>query len=470
METLHNINMERSVLSSILFNPALFEDVASTLKVNAFYLPAHRDIYEAMGFLEKNDKPIDEEFLSKKLNQDKKFNEEAMLELISTSPLPNIKAYVDELNEKYVKREFIKLSSDINDVAVEKDLPVKEVVDLVQQKLFAITQESSEREFRDSPEMTEATLDHIKLMKERGNEGVVGLNTGYRDLNKLTTGFGDGDLVIIAARPAMGKTSFCLNIAQKALDEDKGVAIFSLEMPAEQLMLRMLSSKTSIPLQKLKVGNLNDDGWSRLSDACEQMSNKKLFVDDNGNVDIHHVRAKLRKLKMQHPEVAVCIIDYLQLMTSAGNKDRHLEVSDISRGLKLLARELEMPIIALSQLNRSLESRGDKRPMLSDLRESGSIEQDADMIIFVYRDDVYRIREEKEKEQQARLKGEKYESNFFEKPEEDAEIIVGKNRNGPVGVAQLVFHKAYTRFVDKSSEPTEVYFQDKGGEEKKIKV
>lgn len=471
METLHNINMERSVLSSILFNPSLFEDIASSLKPSAFYLPAHRDIYEAMWHLEKNDKPIDEEFLGKKLNQDGKFNEEAILEIISTSPLPNIKAYVDELSEKYVKREFVKLSADINDVAVDKDLPVKEVVDLVQQKLFAITQEGTDREFRDSPEMVEATVEHIKAMKERGNEGVVGLDTGYRELNDLTAGFGDGDLIIVAARPAMGKTSFCLNLAQKALDLNKGVAIFSLEMPAEQLMLRMLSAKTSIFLQKLRIGNLNDDEWSRLNDACEEMSKKKLFVDDNGNVDIHHVRAKLRKLKMQHPEISACVIDYLQLMSSAGNKDRHLEVSDISRGLKLLARELNMPIIALSQLNRSLESRGDKRPMLSDLRESGSIEQDADMIIFVYRDDVYREREEREKEKKAQNEGKEYKSTFFSKPEEEAEIIVGKNRNGPIGTAKLIFQKSCTRFVDGGSKPMQVFYGEGGDKgEKKIEV
>ncbi len=467
MQTLHNINIERSVLSSIIYNPSLFEDIASSLKPVAFYLPAHRDIYEAMDYLEKNDKPIDEEFLSKKLNQEGKFNEEVMLEVISTSPLPNVQAYVDELNEKYIKREFVKLSADINDVAVDKDLPVKEVVDLVQQKLFAITQENTDKEFRDSPEMVEATVEHIKAMKLRGNEGVVGLDTGYKELNNLTSGFGDGDLIIVAARPAMGKTSFCLNLAQKALDHNKGVAIFSLEMPAEQLMLRMLSAKTSIPLQKLRIGDLNDDEWSRLSDACEEMSYKKFFVDDNGNVDIHHVRAKLRKLKMQHPEISVCIIDYLQLMTSAGNKDRHLEVSDISRGLKLLARELQMPIVALSQLNRSLESRSDKRPMLSDLRESGSIEQDADMILFVYREDVYKIREEKEKEAKARAEGKEYKSNFFEKPEEDAELIVGKNRNGPVGVAELVFQKACTRFVDKSKMHTEVVY---GENEQKVEL
>ncbi len=464
MEVLHNLNMERSVLSSILFRPEIFEDIISELKPSAFYLPAHKDIYLAMEYLDKNSKPIDEEFLSKKLKQDRKFNEEAMLEVLSTSPLPNVKAYIHELNEKYIKREFIRLSNDINEVAVEKDLPVKDVVDLVQQKLFAITTEGASKEFRDSPEMTEATVEHIKAMKERGNQGVVGLDTGYKELNNLTAGFGEGDLIIIAARPAMGKTSFCLNLAQKTLDDGKGVAIFSLEMPAEQLMLRMMSAKTSIKLQKLRIGDLEDDEWSRLNDALDEMSKRKFFVDDNGSVDIHHVRAKLRKLKMQHKEISLCVIDYLQLMNGSGNKDRHLEVSEISRGLKLLARELNIPIIALSQLNRSLESRGDKRPMLSDLRESGSIEQDADMIMFVYRDDVYKEREEREKEKKAQADGKEYKSNFLYKAEEDAEIIVGKNRNGPIGTAKLIFQKQCTRFVDGArakDDGIEVTFNDK---------
>jgi len=265
-------------------------------------------------------------------------------------------------------------------------------------------------------------------------------------------------------------TAFCLNLAQNALDHNKGVAIFSLEMPAEQLMLRMLSAKTSIPLQKLKIGDMSDEQWGRLTNAADDMAKKKFFVDDNGAVDIHKVRAKLRKLKSQHPEISLAIIDYLQLMSSAGSKDRHLEVSDISRGLKLLARELNMPIIALSQLNRGLESRSDKRPMLSDLRESGAIEQDADLILFVYRDDVYRIREEKEKEQKARTEGKEYKSNFFEKPEELAEVIVGKNRNGPVGVANLVFQKACTRFVDGGKIPIEVVYKEAAFEAKESKI
>ncbi|MDA3908193.1 MAG: replicative DNA helicase, partial [Sulfurimonas sp.] len=417
-DNLHNINIERSVLSSILFNPATFEEVAASIKARDFYLPAHKYIFEAMEACEREDLPIDEEFIKKKLNQQERFDEEAMLEILSTNPLATTKAYAEEIREKSIKRELIKLTGDIKEVTIEKDLPSNEVVDLVQQKLYQITADSSSKEFRESPEMTSATIEHILEMKKRGNAGVVGLDTGFAEINRLTTGFGNGDLIIVAARPAMGKTAFTLNLAQNALDKNKGVAIFSLEMPAEQLMLRMLSAKTSIPLQKLKVGDMNDDQWSRLNSAADTMSEKKFFVDDNGNVNIHKVRAKLRKLKSQHPEISLAVIDYLQLMSGSGNKERHLEVSDISRGLKLLARELEIPIVALSQLNRGVESRNDKRPMMSDIRESGSIEQDADMIMFVYRDDVYRMREEKDKEQKARVEGKEYKSTFFEKPEE----------------------------------------------------
>ncbi len=460
VDSLNSVNLEKAVLCSIVFDPVSFENVAEKLKPKDFYLPFHKYLFEAMIECEREDKPIDEEFLKKKLKQKNRFDEGAFLDILTSNPLSSTSAYINEIKEKSIKRELVSLTSDIKEVAVEKDLPSNDVVDLIQQKLYKITEEANSSDFRDSPEMVESTLRHIEEMKKRGNSGVVGVDTGFKKLNELTTGFGEGDLVIIAARPAMGKTSFALNLAERALKDKLGVAIFSLEMPAEQLMIRMLSSITSIPMQKLKIGDLNDDEWSRLSSAMDEMSKSKLFVDDNGLVDIHHVRSKLRKLKSSHPEISLAIIDYLQLMSSSGNKDRHLEVSEISRGLKLLARELNMPIIALSQLNRSLESRGDKRPMLSDLRESGAIEQDADLILFVYRDDVYRIREEKEKEIKARNDGKEYRSNFFSKPEEDSEIIIGKNRNGPVGVVDLVFQKSCTRFVDKTQMPTEIVYED----------
>ena len=432
MSNLHNVNIERSVLSSILFNPATFEDIAAVIGAKDFYLPSHRYIYEAMEACEREDLPIDEEFIKKKLNQLGRFDEDAMLEILSTNPLPATKAYVEEIREKAIKRELVQLTSDIKEIAVEKDLPSNEVVDLVQQKLYQITQESGTKEFRESPEMTHATIAHIHEMKKRGNSGVVGVDSGFAEINRLTSGFGEGDLIIVAARPAMGKTAFCLNLAQNALDRGKGVAIFSLEMPAEQLMLRMLSAKTSIPLQKLKVGDMGDEQWGRLTSAADEMSQRKFFVDDNGSVDIHKVRAKLRKLKSQHPEISLAIIDYLQLMSSAGTRDRHIEVSDISRGLKLLARELNIPIIALSQLNRGLEARSDKRPMLSDLRESGAIEQDADIVMFIHREDKGKDESEK--------------TNI-------AEILIEKHRNGPVGKVDLYFDEKTTSFmsIEKSS-------------------
>ncbi|MDR0579920.1 MAG: replicative DNA helicase [Campylobacteraceae bacterium] len=467
MDNLHNINMERSILSSIIFNPMLFEEVSSRLNPIDFYLPAHRYIFSAMLECERDDLPIDEEFLKKTLNQNGTFDENAMLDILSTNWIPNVGAYVQEIKEKSIKRQLIALTGDINDVAIEKDLPAREVVDIVQQKLYQITQESGEKEFRESPEMTHSAIEYIKEMKSRGNSLITGIDTGFHDLNRLTTGFNNGDFIIIAARPAMGKTAFCLNIAGHCLDNNKGVAIFSLEMPAEQLMLRMLSAKTSIALQNLKVGNLTDEEWERLSDAADDFSKKKFFVNDQGNVNIHHIRGQLRKLKMKHPEISICIIDYLQLMTSVtSGKERHLEVSDISRGLKLLARELDMPIIALSQLNRSLESRSDRRPMLSDIRESGSIEQDADIILFVYRDDVYKQKDEKEKEERSKKERDKsgniveYKSKFIEKPTEEAEIIIGKNRNGPTGVAHLLFHKAYVKFVNNNKSGDEQDYQN----------
>jgi replicative DNA helicase len=256
-------------------------------------------------------------------------------------------------------------------------------------------------------------------------------------------------------------TALVLNMALKAIERNEGVAFFSLEMPAEQLMLRLLSAKTSIPLQALRVGDLRDEQWSQLSAATQELSEKKLFVDDGGYAPIQHVRSKLRKLKSQHPEITIAIIDYLQLMSGEGKEGRQQEVSEISRGLKQLARELQIPIVALSQLNRGVESRDNKRPMLSDLRESGAIEQDADIILFVYRDDVYREAMEKEKEMKAKAEGKEYVSDFRKKSEEAAEIIIGKQRNGPTGTVDLVFQKNFTRFVDATIAPAfEIEYED----------
>lgn len=447
-DNLYNLAFERSVLSSIVFEPSQFDELSVELKKDDFYLPAHQDIFASMLTLLQKDHPIDEEFIKKELIKAKKFDEQVLLEILSANPISNTKAYVDEIKDKSLKRHLLTLTTEIKRVTVEEELPSAEVVDIVEKKLYEITQDNQTSDFKDSPKMTFDTMEYIKEMKARGNSVLVGVDTGFKELNKMTTGFGKGDLVIIAARPAMGKTSFILNTVNSLILQGKGVAFFSLEMPAEQLMLRLLSIQTSIPLQKLRVGDMNDDQWSNLNGAIDRMNSAKLFVDDQGSININQLRSKLRKLKNQHPEIEIAVIDYLQIMQGIGNQDRHLQVSEISRGLKMLARELEMPIVALSQLNRGLESRNDKRPMLSDIRESGSIEQDADIILFVYRDDVYLYKEEKEREKAAKAEGKEFTSTYIEKEEEDAEIIIGKQRNGPTGHVKLVFQKKLTRFVD----------------------
>jgi len=447
-DNLYNLAFERSILSSIVFEPQQFDELSVALKKNDFYLPAHQDIFSSMLNLLQKDQPIDEEFIKKELIKIKKFDEQVMLEILSANPISNTKAYVDEIKDKSLKRNLLTLTTEIKRVTVEEELPSAEVIDIVEKKLYEITQDNQTSDFKDSPQMTQDTLEYINEMKARGDNVLVGVDTGFHELNKMTTGFGKGDLVIIAARPAMGKTSFILNTVNSLIMQSKGVAFFSLEMPAEQLMLRLLSIQTSIPLQKLRLGDMNSDQWSSLDSAIAKMNTAKLFVDDQGSININQLRSKLRKLKNQHPEIEIAVIDYLQIMQGVGNQDRHLQVSEISRGLKMLARELNMPIVALSQLNRGLEARNDKRPMLSDIRESGSIEQDADIILFVYRDDVYLYKEEKEREKAAKADGKEFVSQYVEKEEEDAEIIIGKQRNGPTGHVKLVFQKKLTRFVD----------------------
>ena len=805
MEELYNLNIEKAVLSAIIFDPEIFEDIAAYLKPEDFYLPFHQNLFKAMETLFEQEQPIDEEFLKKELQKESKFDEVAMIEVLSANPITNTKAYVQEIKAYSNKRALITLATQIKKLTIEDDLDAVEVMDRVEQKLYEITQDSVSEDFKDSKQITVDMLKEIERLKELGNSKLIGIDTGFSNLNDKTSGFGKGDLVIIAARPAMGKclgkgtkvvmydgtlknvedvkkgellmgddstprrvlsitkgremmywirqnrgidyrvneshilslkrsrnegkhkhgdvlnisvkeylqksnkfksnykgykvavefseqpleiepyflgiwlgdgrasdvrvasedkevveylqdyafrldrklhryavdgkctmygitaankdaianslqsklralnlinnkhiphkfianskqnrlellaglidsdgyydrehnvfeivqknyklakdieylantlgfrvsfrakkatikdigyesevyrvrivgnldsiptkieckkarkllakrdfrhtdikveqdrvddyygftldgnnlflledmtvthnTALVLNMALKAVERNEGVAFFSLEMPAEQLMLRMLSAKTSIPLQALRVGNLKDDEWTRLSSAIDDMSRRKLFVDDGGYATIHHVRSKLRKLKSQHPEISLAIIDYLQLMSgdSKGGSfsGRQQEISEISRGLKQLARELEIPIIALSQLNRSLESRENKRPMLSDLRESGAIEQDADIILFVYRDDVYREAKEKEKEMKAKAEGKEYVSDYKRKEEEETELIIGKQRNGPTGTVDLMFQKRFTRFVDASSksEPYEVVFE-----------
>ena len=435
-------------MSSILYNPDVMMDILDILKPTDFYLLAHQKIFEVMKQLFQEDLPIDEEFVGKRVSN-KEVDESIIIEVLAANPTPNVKAYAREIKDSSLKRELVSLTTHIHSVAVEDELPGVEALDSVQEELYKITADNSGSEFKDIITISAETLEYIAKMKEQGNKILLGETTGFAKLDELTTGFNSGELIIVGARPAIGKTSFALNVALRNIERDAGVVFFSLEMPSEQLMIRLLSAKTNIPLQDLRKGDLNDAQWTTMTRAMDELHTKKLFVDDGGSLNINQLRSRVRKLvSKKENNIKMVIIDYLQLMSGTGKKDRHLEVSEISRGLKMLAREMDIPIIALSQLNRGLESRPDKRPMLSDIRESGSIEQDADIILFVYRDDIYLQAEEKQKEKKSKAEGGNYKSAFIKKEIEPAEIIIGKQRNGPTETVKLNFHRSVTKFAD----------------------
>lgn len=452
---LYDLDLERTILSSIFYNDESIGEIYGLIKPNDFYLKGHQDIYQAILECLNHDEPIDYAFVKKRLGN--KYNEEIFSEVIATNSIVDIRKYSIELKEKSSKRALIKIAHKIP-VKVNENETSKDVIDEISSEIYSLVDDGYTVGLKDSLKIIEEVSEEMKKQKESNDKDIIGLNTGFNKLNEYTKGLKGGELIIIAARPGMGKTAFALNIVNKNLDSDKVVAFFSLEMPASQLMMRSLSIKTSIPLSNIMTAKLEDGEFTRFTDACDEMMQKKLYVYDSGYVNIHQIRTQLRKLGTMHEKVDLCVVDYIGLMTSSGNySERHLQIAEISRGLKLLARELNIPIIALSQLNRGLESRANKRPMLSDLRESGAIEQDADMILFIYRNDVYAEQEEKEREEKAKNEGRDYHPKFTPNPiEEDAQIIIGKNRNGPLGIVEVSFQKQFTRFSDKTFNPTVV--------------
>jgi replicative DNA helicase len=449
---IHNRSVERIILSSLIFQPEFIEDYSSEVQPDDFYIPFYRDIYRIILKLENGNKIVSENMIKDELEKEDKFNEEEFFNIFLEHPVTKLEFYVKELKNKSTKRKLLQMAKEVEDGIFEQDLDSQELLNYAEEEIFAIGQESSTGGFKNIDEILEETELYIQTAKERDDKTVTGVDTGFSALNKQLTGFNEGDLIILAARPAMGKTALALNFVYHSLQSGNGVAFFSLEMPVEQLMLRLLSIDAIVPLQNLRTGYLDDDENERLHLSLQYFKDKKLFVDDDGNVNIHQLKTKLRKLKAKNPELSLAVVDYIQIMSSSNSQERHLAVSDISRGLKLLAKELKIPIVALSQLNRSLETRSDKRPIMSDIRESGALEQDADIILFVYRDDVYRMRAEKEREKEARQKGEKYEPQIEDKSEEVAEIIIGKQRNGPTGVVKLSFQKQFTKFTNYSED------------------
>lgn len=435
-----NIEAEEAVLGAILVNPRVITKIVEYLKPESFYKPAHRYIYEAMIQLFNSNEKIDIITVCDVLNFNSKldsvggrsFINDLSYNAITTA---NIEYYAKIIQEKAIKRALINAGSEIVSFGYDVN-SIDASLESAQKLIFDI---ASKKATTDLTPVKELVLDAYEKIEYRHNHQgeLLGIPTDFYDLDVLLNGLQRSDLIILAARPAMGKTALALNIAQNVGIKAKvPVAIFSLEMSKQQLMQRMLCSVAEVDTQKLKTGNMQSKDWEKIVDAMNQFAQAPIYIDDTPGCTLTDIRAKCRRLKMAQNDIGLVVIDYLQLMESSNSKeDRFQAVSTISRGMKMLAKELDVPVIALSQLSRAVEGRTDKRPMLSDLRESGSIEQDADIVMFIYRDEYYRKAEDGEEDEAAKAinKGE-------------SEIIIAKHRNGPVGTVKLLFQGNITKF------------------------
>ncbi len=432
-----NIEAEQAVLGSILLKAETFGSVLEILRPPDFYKNSHKIIFEIMvDLFEKND-PQDVLTVSNLLRDKNKLDEVGgstyLAALTSIIPVTaNISSYAKIIREKSILRRLIEVNTDIAARCYEEQNDIDTLVDEAEQAIFDIAGKKSDQNFTPIKSIVPDAFAAVEQLYKR-KELITGVPTGYSEIDKMTAGLQPSDLIIIAARPSMGKTSLAMNIAQHAsLIEKIGVAVFSLEMSKEQLVMRLLSSAGRIDSQRIRTGKLLNEDWPKLTRAVGMLSEAPIYIDDTPAISVLEMRAKVRRLASQH-EIGLIIVDYLQLMQGRGRiENRTQEISEISRALKALAKEHNIPVLALSQLNRGLESRTDKRPMMSDLRESGAIEQDADVICFIYRDEVYNKSEEN--------------------PEIGiAEVIIGKQRNGPTGFVKLTFIKEFTMFENMSS-------------------
>ncbi len=432
-----NTEAEEAVLGAILVNPEVITKVVETLKPESFYKPAHRYVYEAMLRLFNTNERIDLVSVSDVLSYNSKletvggraFINDLSYKTITTS---NIEYYAKIVQEKAVKRALINAGSEIVSFGYDMN-PIDESLERAEKLIFDIASKKATTDLSHIKDLVLNSYEKIEYRYEHKDE-LLGLRTDFYELDNMTSGLQKSDLIILAARPSMGKTAFALNIAQNvAIKEKVPVAIFSLEMSKEQLVQRMLCSQAEVDTQRLKTGNMQGKDWDKLVSAMNDFANAPIYIDDTSGCTLTDIRAKCRRLKMEQKDLGLVVIDYLQLMESSGREDRMQQISAISRGLKTLARELDVPVIALSQLSRAVESRTDKRPMLSDLRESGAIEQDADIVMFIYRDEYYKKNDEEAEVAKAASKGE-------------SEIIIAKHRNGPVGKVDLLFQANITKF------------------------
>lgn len=431
----HSIEAEQAVLGALMLDPHAWERIADVISAADFYRSDHRLIFETIAKLAEDNRPYDVVTVSEQLEAAHKLDQVGGLtylgSLVKNTPsAANILAYGEIVRERSVLRQLIQVGQDIARVAYRPEgRSTVELLDDAERRVFAIAEQGSvgRQGFRGIKDLLQRAVDRIDTLAQQGSN-ITGVATGFNDLDELTAGLQPGDLVIVAGRPSMGKTAFSINIAEHvAIKSSKPVAIFSMEMPGEQLVMRMLSSLGRINQQRLRTGKLDDTDWPRLTSAIGILQEVRLFIDDSAALTPADIRARARRLMRENAgELGLIVVDYLQLMQSPrAAESRANEISDISRSLKALAKELNVPLIALSQLNRSLEQRPNKRPVMSDLRESGAIEQDADVIAFIYRDEVY---------------------NEESADRGIAEIIIAKQRNGPIGMRKLTFLGEYTRF------------------------
>ncbi|WP_078414499.1 replicative DNA helicase [Priestia abyssalis] len=429
-----NIEAEQAVLGAIFLEPSSLTLASELLIPEDFYRAAHQKIFNCMLNLSDRGEPIDLVTVTADL-ADQKILEEVggvsyLSDLANSVPTAaNVEYYAKIVEEKSILRRLIRTATHIASEGYAREEDVEGLLNEAEKNILEVAQRKNTGAFQNIKDVLVQTYDNIELLHNRKGD-ITGIPTGFAELDRMTAGFQRNDLIIVAARPSVGKTAFALNIAQNvATKTDENVAIFSLEMGADQLVMRMLCAEGNINAQNLRTGSLTPEDWGKLTMAMGSLSNSGIFIDDTPGIRVSEIRAKCRRLK-QESGLGMILIDYLQLIQGSGRnggENRQQEVSEISRSLKALARELKVPVIALSQLSRGVEQRQDKRPMMSDIRESGSIEQDADIVAFLYRDDYY----DRETENK----------NIIE-------IIIAKQRNGPVGTVQLAFVKEYNKFVN----------------------
>ncbi|MDX1807691.1 MAG: replicative DNA helicase [Paenisporosarcina sp.] len=429
----HNQEAEQSVIGAIFLEPQALITAAEILQYEDFYRVAHQKIFQTMNRLSDQGKPIDVVTVTEELASKKELEDVGGLsyltEIANAVPTAaNIAHYARIVEEKALLRRLIRVATNIVEDGFTREDEVEALLSEAEKSMMEVSNRKNAGDFRHIKDVLVQTYDNIELLHSRKGD-ITGVPTGFRDLDLITAGFQRNDLIIVAARPSVGKTAFALNVAQNvATKTEENVAIFSLEMGAEQLVMRMLCAEGNIDAQVLRTGALTAEDWRKLTMAMGSLSNAGIFIDDTPGIRINEIRSKCRRLKQEYG-LGMILIDYLQLIQGSGNgkENRQQEVSEISRSLKALARELKVPVIALSQLSRGVEQRQDKRPMMSDLRESGSIEQDADIVSFLYREDYY----DKETENQNMI-----------------EIIIAKQRNGPTGTVTLAFVKEFNKFVN----------------------